>query len=174
MTGVQIMLTAIGLVVMASVAAVAGRLARPTRFHRRAVQVVLVFAAVASIAAALFPARTTAESAADVASLESADHFLRGLVGFAGHRAPADLAFDRLLASPDAQARFVQLALSPAATPAAKAYAICGLKTLNSARLPETIALVRGDGGHVSTLHGDVMSKRPLAQAIEAIVRTGC
>ncbi|RYF73744.1 MAG: hypothetical protein EOO22_08365 [Comamonadaceae bacterium] len=177
MTKVQFALVAVGLLVVTGTAAVAGRLMRPTPFDLRAFRAALALAGLAAaIGLGVRLVGSSAESrlAEDLARLRSANHFFRGLIGFAGHPAPADLAFERVLAAPDAETSFMELALSPAATPAAKAYAICGLKTLNSARLPETLVHVRRDASEVSTMHGDVMTKRPLAQAIEEVARRGC
>jgi hypothetical protein len=110
----------------------------------------------------------------DIRTVEKSEHFLRGLTGFAGHLSAAELSFERLLRTSDAEAVFLQIAKSTHATGAAKVYAACGLSQLSSGRLPEIVRLLRREVSYVSTMNGDVLTQKRMSEFIDQISRYGC
>lgn len=111
---------------------------------------------------------------ADIQQLERSEHFLRGLVGFAGQLSASDLLFERLLQASDAESVFLQVAGSTRATAAAKAYAACGLSRLGGRHLAGIVQALGRDRSVVSTMHGDQMSARPLSLVVQQISEAGC
>ncbi|MGO4393255.1 hypothetical protein AB4Z46_18035 [Variovorax sp. M-6] len=110
----------------------------------------------------------------DIRILERSEHYLRGLIGFAGHVSAGELAFERLLQAPDAEAIFLQIVKSTPATGAAKVYAACVLSQLGGGRLPEVVQLLQREDRYVSTMNGDVLTKRRMSEFIEQISRVVC
>lgn len=113
-------------------------------------------------------------AAQDIETLQRAEHFMRGLVGFAGHASVADSTFERLLTTSNAQATFIHIALSPYSTAAAKAYATCGLKKLHSPQLPALVKELRDDTRAISTTQGDMQRSEPLSHLVKEITSVGC
>lgn len=110
----------------------------------------------------------------NIRTLRTAEIYARGLVGFAGHQLPADIAFERILTAKNAEEIFLETIRSNDSTAAAAAYSFCGLKRLNSAKLSELKTELSKTEFTVSQMHGDIMRKDELSKVIQFIYNNGC
>lgn len=100
--------------------------------------------------------------------------YTRGLAGFAGHQFVADIEFERILAKQGAENVFLNVIRSKKSTPAALAYAFCGLKKLESDKLDQIKKTLSASEAEVAQMHGDVMRKEALSRLTESIYDNGC
>lgn len=120
------------------------------------------------------PIDTNAQSKNDLEFFRNSTHYTRGLVGFAGHQFEADIIFENILATKDAESIFLQTIRSPKSSPASIAYSFCGLKKLGSKELNEIKKSLMQSNKKVSLMHGDIMKKEILSNLITSIYQYGC
>lgn len=124
--------------------------------------------------AGLGNASTPPAAPRDVGRLQKSEHFLRGTVGFNGQRSEADLLFEKLLRTSNAETVFLELAYSAHATDAGRAYGACGLSELRSKHLPAAARYLQRQNGYVVSMRDGMPIKRPLSQIAAEILSTGC
>lgn len=110
----------------------------------------------------------------DIGRLQKSEHFLRGPVGTSRQRSEADLLFEKLLRTSNAETVFLELAYSAHATNAARAYGLCGLSELRSKHLASAAKYLHGQNGYVLSMRNGGPVKRPLSQIAAEIVSNGC
>jgi ribosomal protein L16 Arg81 hydroxylase len=127
-----------------------------------------------AIFCAAYSTDTEAQSKNNLKDFKSATHYTRGLAGFAGHQFEADIIFENILATENAESTFLETIRSPNSTSASIAYSFCGLKKLESKKLSEAKDLLASNNAEVSLMNGDVMKKEVLSKLILSIYDHGC
>ncbi|MFL6447370.1 MAG: hypothetical protein ACJ746_06725 [Bryobacteraceae bacterium] len=128
---------------------------------------VILFMCAAAFFAAEAPAEKpiTPDHALD--RLTKAYVFGFGGIGFAGTIPEGEIAFRALLArssaARDFEAAFVR------GTPQAKAYALVGLREVNSNRFAELAGSLQASSIEVQTMQGCLMNKLPMSKLVERI-----
>lgn len=117
---------------------------------------------------------TRAQITEKLESFRTATHYTRGLAGFAGHQFEADIIFESILATEDAESIFLETIQSKNSTPASIAYSFCGLKKLNSKKIFKIKEQLSLSNTEVSQMNGDVMKKEALSKLISKIYNHGC
>lgn len=117
---------------------------------------------------------TAAQPQDNLKNFTGATHYTRGMAGFAGHQFDADIIFENILATDNAESIFLETIRSPNSTSASIAYSFCGLKKLDSKKLHEIKKLLSSSNAEVSLMNGDVMKKEVLSKLILSIYDHGC
>lgn len=103
----------------------------------------------------------------DVPPLAKVNAFAFGGVGYVGATSKGELAFRKVLASPGAREAFLSCVQS--GTPAARCYALEGLRLLDRKRFEEEAARLSSSKDPVQTAAGCLIQKLPLGEVVEAI-----
>lgn len=128
---------------------------------------------IATFTAVLLAVFTAGHASADqggedlAAELATVEHYAFGGVGFAGTTSKGELLYDKVIAMDDAEAIFCKA--FEAGTPAAKAYALHGLKKLESEKYADLKDKFVEEKFQVMTMSGCIASRVSPAQAVAMI-----
>lgn len=94
--------------------------------------------------------------------------FSLGMNGFAGEISPGERIYTEILRGPQAAADFKSILESADATPEAKLYALCGLKSQNIAS--DYLRKFMENTADAAVLTGDVLRRMPFRELAERII----
>ena len=133
------------------------------------IRIVRAFLAIAFVGAAFFPG--TNNAAAEPKSLAEVEEFAFGGIGVAGTESQGERLFRGVMQEPDGVTTFKNILSN--GTPAAKLYALCGIRLLSEKDLAAAAEPSLKSNEMVTTIGGCMISKQRVADIARRIIDGG-